>query len=111
MDWKAELAELDTGLARYGSDQQSSMAGFGTLHHAALEPGALDTRHKELIALAIGISRQCIGCIASHVQSCIEAGVSRAEIAETVNVCVLMGGGPALVYGIKALEAYDALTA
>ena len=60
--------------------------GFHDLHNAALADGALSAREKELIALAIGISKQCNDCIGFHVQAAIRADATRDEIAETVNV-------------------------
>ena len=39
--------------------------GLQQLHKAALAPGVLDTKMKELIALAIAVSEECDGCIAS----------------------------------------------
>lgn len=110
-DWKAELAAIKTGMGDYAAQQPTAQQGFGALHAAALAPGALGTKEKELISLAIGIARQCSYCIAVHVQACIAAGATRAEIEETVNVSVLMGGGPSLMYGMKALEAFDELSA
>jgi AhpD family alkylhydroperoxidase len=50
--------------------------GFAELHHAAFEKGALDTRTKELIALAIGVVEGCDGCIASHAQAAVRAGAT-----------------------------------
>src|SRR6266849_6322006 len=41
-------------------------AGYKKLHDAALAPGALDVKTKELIALAIAVSKECDGCIAAH---------------------------------------------
>ena len=32
---------------------------------------------------------------------------SRDEIAETIGVAVLMGGGPSVVYGAEALDAVE----
>ena len=72
--------------------------------------GALDPKTKELIALAIGIDARCDGCIAFHVKALVRLGVTREEIAETVAMAVYMGGGPSLMYGGKALAAFDALT-
>ncbi len=86
------------------------MKGFMTSHDAALEDKVLNPKTKELIALAIGIAVKCEPCIVSHVGSLIELGASREEIAETVGVALFMGGGPALVYGGKALEAFDQLS-
>ena len=42
------------------------MAGYGALHDAAMADGALTAKTKELIALAISITRECDGCIAAH---------------------------------------------
>ena len=81
------------------------MQGFGALHEAALRPGALDTKTKELIALGIAITVRCDGCIAYHVHDSLHAGASKEEIAETVSVAILMGGGPSVVYGIEAMQA------
>lgn len=111
MDWKAELSGIEQGMADHGAASPATAQGFGALHHAATAPGALDGKTKELLALAIGISKQCVGCIAFHVAACKAAGATRAEIADVVDVCILMGGGPAYVYGLKAFEAWDQLSA
>ncbi len=80
--------------------------GFRELHHAAFEPGALDAKTKELIAMAIGVTEQCDGCIASHAQAAVKAGASRQEAAEAIGVTFLMNGGPATIYGPRAYAAF-----
>lgn len=82
------------------------MKGFADLHGAAMKSGALDTKTKELIALAIGISSRCDGCIASHARGAAKHGATEAEVAETIGVAVLMAGGPATVYGPRAFAAF-----
>src|SRR5690606_5904806 len=62
---------------------------------------------KELIALGIAITVRCDGCIAFHVHDAMQAGANEAEIAETVSVAILMGGGPSVVYGIEAMQALE----
>lgn len=83
----------------------ATMKGFGTLHKAACAEGAVSTKTKELIALGIAIAVHCDGCIAFHTHDAIKAGASHEEILETIGVAILMGGGPALIYGCEALEA------
>ncbi|NDJ85449.1 MAG: carboxymuconolactone decarboxylase family protein [Chloroflexi bacterium] len=83
------------------------MRGFGQLHKASVADGALSGKSKELIALGIAIAVRCDGCIAYHVHDAIHAGASQDEIMETIGVAILMGGGPAVMYGA---EAYEALT-
>ena len=79
---------------------------FTHTHRAALRAGALDTKTKELMALVAGIAVHCDGCIASHARGAARAGASREEVAESIGVAILMGGGPATVYGPRALEAF-----
>lgn len=106
-DSKAHFKELVSGMQNLGGEIPETIAGFKQLHKAAMADGALSTKVKELIALAIGINVRCDGCIVSHVRSAVKAGATREEIAEAIGVSVLMGGGPATVYGAKALEAAD----
>lgn len=81
-------------------------AGFVATHKAALGPGALDTKTKELMAFAIGIATRCDGCIASHARGAARAGASVEEAAEAIGVAILMMGGSATVYGPRALQAF-----
>ena len=83
------------------------MSGFGELHKNAMSPGILTTMEKELIALGIAIAVRCDGCIAFHVHDALNAGADRREITETIAVAVLMGGGPALMYGAEALDQFE----
>lgn len=80
--------------------------GFGELHRAAFTAGALDTRTKELIALAVGVVEGCDGCIASHAQAAARAGATREEAAEAIGVTFLMKGGPATIHGPRAYDAF-----
>ncbi len=81
-------------------------AAFKQVHHASLAPNALDTKTKELIAVACGVSRLCEMCIQHHVKAAKAAGATLQELHETLDVCTLMNGGPATVYGKKAIDAY-----
>jgi AhpD family alkylhydroperoxidase len=71
-----------------------------------MAPGALDEGTKELIAFAIAITERCDGCIAAHARSAVRKGVTREQVAEMIGVTILMNGGPATVYGPRALDAY-----
>jgi AhpD family alkylhydroperoxidase len=80
--------------------------GYRALHDAALASGALDARAKELIALAIAVSKECDGCIAAHAHAAVRHGASPQEAAEAIGVAFLMNGGPATVYGARAFAAF-----
>jgi AhpD family alkylhydroperoxidase len=81
-------------------------AGYKELHDAALAPGALDAKTKELIALAIAVSKECDGCIAAHAHAAVQHGATPEEAAEAIGVTFLMNGGPATVYGARAFDAF-----
>lgn len=109
MDWTAFIDETNRELASLRSEMPGVAQGFAQLARAATQGGALDPKAKELIAVAIGIAKQCDGCIGFHVKAAIRLGASRAELAEVIGMCVYMGGGPSLMYGAKALACYDEL--
>jgi AhpD family alkylhydroperoxidase len=72
--------------------------------------GVVSAKHKELIALAIGITQHCSGCIGFHVKALHKLGCTRAELDEMLSVCVYMGGGPALMYTAEAIKAWVDMT-
>jgi AhpD family alkylhydroperoxidase len=61
------------------------------------------------MALAIGITQHCSGCIGFHVKALHRVGCTREELEETLAVCVYMGGGPALMYASEALKAWETM--
>lgn len=95
----------DVGLLQQGAP--NAMKAFGALSMAATASKVIDTKTKELMALAIGIAVHCDGCVAFHTKMAHQHGATRDEVAETVALAVYMGGGPAAVYGGDALRAYD----
>lgn len=80
--------------------------GYRQMHAAAYAPGVLNQKTKELIALAIAVSKQCDGCIASHARGAARAGATESEVAEALGVTIAMNGGPATVYGARAFAAF-----
>ena len=73
--------------------------------------GALPARTKELIALAIAVTRECDGCIAAHARSAHRRGVTAQEVAEAMGVVILMNGGPGTVWGPRAYAAFEEFAA
>ncbi len=80
--------------------------GYRQMHAAAYAAGALDEKTKELIALAIAVSKECDGCIASHARGAARTGATESEVAEALGVTIAMNGGPATVYGPRAFAAF-----
>lgn len=81
-------------------------AGFTALHKGAFADGVVPAHLKELVALAIAVTRQCDGCIAAHARAAAAKGATKQELAEVLGVTLLMNGGPGSVYGPRAWEAF-----
>jgi AhpD family alkylhydroperoxidase len=104
----AQIAnDVVTGVGLLQQGAPNAMKVFGALSMVATTSKVIDTKTKELMALAIGIAVHCDGCVAYHTKMAHQHGASREEVAETVTLAIYMGGGPAAVYGADALRAYD----
>ncbi len=106
-----DYREITRDISAYTAEMRKlapeAMQGFNALSKGAGADGALDKKTKELIALAIGITQRCDGCIGFHAKALHGLGATRQEIADVVAMSVYMGGGPALMYGADALRAWD----
>ena len=110
-DHSSLIQSINEGLAPLRKAQPDALAGFGQLARAAMTEGTISAKHKELIALSIGITQHCSACIGFHVKALHRLQCTRAEFDEMLAVCVYMGGGPALMYAAEAVRAYDEFTA
>ncbi len=103
------IQTINQNLVPFRKSQSEAMQGFGQLARASMAEGALSTKSKELIALAIGVTQHCSGCIGFHVKALHKLQCTRAEVEEMLSVCVYMGGGPALMYAAEVLSAWDSM--
>ena len=108
-DWKHLNDQTNARMATMRKSIPAVAKGFAELAKAAIEPGVLDSKTKELIALALGVAARCDGCIVFHVRAAVKYGATREEIAEALGVVIYLGGGPAAIYAAEALSAYDQL--
>jgi AhpD family alkylhydroperoxidase len=108
-DWPQMTKDLSGLLKEVHAGQGSSavMKNFSAMARSAMEPKALDTKTKELIALGISVAVRCDPCVAFHARAAVEQGASREEVQETISTAIYMGAGPSVMYAAKALEAYD----
>ena len=108
-DHSTLMQDIGKSMATLRKAQPEAMQGFGQLARAAMAAGTVSEKNKELIALAIGITQHCSGCIGFHVKALHRLQCLRAELEEMLAVCVYMGGGPALMYASEAIAAWDSL--
>jgi AhpD family alkylhydroperoxidase len=109
-DWKQMTVDMSGAVKELRLGSPEVMKGFSAMARAALEPKALDTKTKELIALAIAVATRCDACVAFHAEAAAKRGATRDEIMETMAMAVYMGAGPSVMYAAQAVEAFDQFT-
>jgi len=87
-----------------GAHAPETMKAFVAFDKAALAPGAIPGKYKELMALAVAFTTQCPYCIELHANKAKEYGASAAEIAESVLVTAALRAGGAVTHGTHALK-------
>lgn len=106
-DYKSITKDISEYVGELKKLAPETMSGFYSMSKAATSDGALDEKTKELIALAIGVTQRCDGCIGFHAKALQRLGATKEEIAEVMGMCVYMGGGPALMYAADAIRAFE----
>ncbi len=106
-NWPQMATELSGALREVRTGAPDVMKAFSGIAQAALKANALDTKTKELIALAIAVAIRCDGCVAFHAEAAVKQGATRDEVMETMGMAIYMGAGPSVMYAAQAVEAYD----
>ncbi len=74
---------------------------------AAMKPGALSVKEKELIAVASAHVTGCPYCIDTHVKNAKKLGVTREELCDCIFVAISAKAGAAAAQAVNAMMAYD----
>lgn len=111
MDWKENSRDMRAKIREMNKLIPETASGFATLSKAVKDNGTLDVKTKEFLALAIAIAERCEPCIGFHVEALMRAGGTREELGDVLSMNIQMGGGPALMYAAKTLEAWDQMAA
>jgi AhpD family alkylhydroperoxidase len=82
---------------------------FGGVFQKLMKEGALSVREKELIAMSLGMALRCAPCLNLHIEKCLKAGATRAQILEAAAVVVVMQGGPGFTHVPDVIRALDHL--
>ena len=106
-NWPEMAKDLSGAIREVRLGAPEVMKAFSAMAAAATAEGTLDTKTKELIALAIAVAIRCDGCVAFHAKAAVEQGATREELMETMGMALYMGAGPSLMYAAQAVEAFD----
>lgn len=111
LDWQNYRRQLVGRIGEVGELSPETLAGYQTLSKAGQKTGRLDAKTRELIGLAVAITRQCDGCITVHTAEALKYGATREEIAEALGVAVALNAGAAMVYSARVMDAVEAYSA
>ena len=109
LDWNQYRQELLKRIGEFGKHSPGTVRGYRELSQAGAQTARLDGKTRELIAIAVGVTRQCDGCITTHVAAAHQQGATADEIAEALGVAIAVNAGAALVYSARAMDAVAAL--
>lgn len=71
------------------------------------QDGVIPAKYRELIALAVGLTTQCVYCLETHTAKAKQLGVTPAELAEVVYVTAALRAGAAAAHGMMAMKLYE----
>jgi len=108
LDWLDYRKHLLGRIGEFGKRSPGTLQGYQALSKAGAATGHLDAKTRELIALAVAVTRQCDGCITTHVDAALRHGVTREELVEALGVAIAVNAGAALVYSARVMDAVAA---
>ena len=73
----------------------------------AREDGNIPRKYRELIAIAVAHTTQCVYCIEVHTKAAKKAGATKEEVAEAVLLAAALRAGAAAAHGSLAMKFYD----
>ena len=91
------------------SQDNKVLKRFFNLDTNAYQDGALPMKTKELMGLVASMVLRCDDCIAYHLGTCFEIGVTKEEIFEVFAIANLVGGSICIPHTRRAVEYWDAL--
>ena len=73
----------------------------------AREDGRIPRKYRELIAIAVAHTTQCVYCIEVHTKNAKKAGASKEEVAEALLLAAAIRSSGAAAHGSLAMKFYD----
>lgn len=96
-----ELARTRRGLAPDAS------RAFHEFSNAVFADGAISTKVKHIIAVAVAHVTQCPYCIKGHTRAALNEGASAEELMEAIWVAAEMRSGAAFAHSVIALAEIE----
>ncbi len=98
------IKDADKQYRRLRELAPDAMKGFLEFDKQVFKDGAIPSKMKELIAIAVAHTTQCPWCIEEHVKRAKNKGCTDNEIAEAVWVAAAMRAGAGFSFGAIAMS-------
>jgi AhpD family alkylhydroperoxidase len=108
LDWNDYQQQVLAMVGDIGRMSPGTVRGYRELSDAGSRQDLLGARTRELIALAVAVTRQCDGCITIHTDAALRHGATREEIAEALGVAIAVNAGATLIFSTRVMDAYAA---
>jgi AhpD family alkylhydroperoxidase len=94
------------------SDKRKRLApevhdAFQTFSQRVFASRALETKTKQLIAVAVAQVTQCLYCIRGHTKAAMREGATHEELMEAIWVAAEMRAGAAYAHSLLALDEME----
>ena len=83
---------------------KETMEAWSTWNNKVFQPGKLDKKTKELIAVACTYMTRCPYCIEGHAKDAVNAGATKEELAEVIQIAMALSSGAAVAHRNFALD-------
>ena len=80
------------------------MMAWADWNRKVFEPGKLDKKTKELVAIACTYMTRCPWCIEGHAKAAIKEGATKEEIAEVIQIAMALSSGAPVAHRNFALD-------
>lgn len=82
---------------------------LGAQVEEAYKDGALDTKTKRLMAMALALGAGCRNCVLGQATAALDQGATKEEMLETIGVVVSMRGTTGVAESLRVIQLLDEL--
>jgi len=71
--------------------------------------GAIDSKTKRLMAMAIALGAGCRNCVLAHAEAALDIGATKGDFLETISVVISMRGTSGVAESLRVIQFLDEL--
>jgi AhpD family alkylhydroperoxidase len=111
LKWDDYRKELLGAIRDMEQISPAKVRGYHEVSDSNANIGRLDAKTRELIALAVAVTRQCDRCITVHADGATKHGATPEEIMEALGIAIAVNAGATLVYSTRVMDTCAARAA